>query len=265
MLWVYIAITTGLGAIVGSFLNVVVLRLHAGKQFVSGRSACPHCKHELSPLELVPILSWLGLRGRCKHCRKPISAQYPLVEVLTAGLFGLSYYALQPHIVAEWVQLVAWLVVLAGFVVLAVYDLRWMILPDKVVAPLIMPILVLVGTSVYIASDLQPLIGSASAAILFGGFFYALAAVSKGAWMGGGDIKLVFVLGLLLGLKATTLGLLFAFWGAAIVAIILIVAGKKGRRDVLPFGPFLILGAIAAYLAGRGIIDWYMSISLLSA
>lgn len=254
-------VSGAIGLFVGSFLNVVVLRIKAGKQFVKGRSSCPLCKHELGPSELVPMFSWLMQRGRCKHCAEAISRQYPVVEFITGVLFALSYVAITPQGPIEWVQFVLWLYILSSAVVLAVYDLRWMILPDKVLLPIIIPTLFLAGIAVVWTGSWQPLWGALTAATLFGGGFYALAAVSGGRWMGGGDIKLAFTMGLLLGVQKTLLAMLLSFWAAGLLGIILIAAKRKSRRDLIPFGPFLLGGMIIAYLYGTDIIDWYMSVS----
>lgn len=258
---VFVAVS---GLIVGSFLNVVILRLHAGKAFVAGRSACPRCKHVLGPLELIPVASWLALRGRCTHCRKGISIQYPLVELATAILFTAAYVAHPLHTGANLLELVLWLYVIGSFIVLAVYDLRWYLLPDKVLLPLIVPAVAMLIGQALIAHSVTAIIYPIVAAILFGGAFYLLAAVSKGRWMGGGDIKLAFVMGLLLGLQRTALAMFIAFDSAAIIGVILIIIHRKKRSDLIPFGPFLIAGTLAAYYWGTPIMQWYFHLSGLT-
>lgn len=249
------------GLFVGSFLNVVVERLHAGKDFVRGRSQCPHCHKQLGPLELIPLVSWLVQRGCCRHCREPISVQYPIAELVTGALFAASYLALQPASVVGLVLMLIWLYVLGSLIVLAIYDLKWYLLPDKVLLPIIAPALLIATYHAYATGSWQVLLGPLAATILFGGWFYGLAAISQGRWMGGGDIKLAFVMGLLLGLQKTFLAMLIAFNGAAIIGVALIVAGRKKRTDQIPFGPFLIGGTIVAYLWGTDIINWYLNIS----
>ncbi len=249
------------GLLVGSFVNVVILRLHAGKQFVKGRSECLQCRHSLGALELVPVISWVALRGRCRHCKQSISIQYPLVELTTAVLFALSYTQFTFTTFADILMFVMWLYILAAMIALAVYDIRWYLLPDKMLLPLIIPASALALANGVINHSLQPVVGPIAAALLFGGFFYSLAAVSKGKWMGGGDIKLAFVMGLILGLQKTALAMLLAFNSAAIVGVFLILLKIKKRRDYIPFGPFLIAGTIIAYLYGTEIINWYMNVS----
>lgn len=249
------------GLFAGSFLNVVVERLHAGTDFVKGRSRCQHCHKELGPLELVPLLSWLWQRGRCKKCDKPISVQYPLSELSTGVLFGLSYFALHPDNPLDLALFGLWLYVLSSFIILTIYDLKWYLLPDKVLLPLIVPTVLLAVIHAYAAGSWQVVLGPLAAAVLFGGAFYSLALVSKGRWMGGGDIKLAFVMGLVLGLQKTLLAMFLAFNAAAIVGVALILLHLKKRTDLIPFGPFLIAGTIVAYLWGSDIIEWYVNIT----
>jgi len=246
------------GLIVGSFLNVVILRLRAGKQFVKGHSECPKCHHVLGPLELAPVFSWLVLRGRCRHCARPISPQYPLVELTTGALFAAAYLT-QPHrSAAEVLVIIVWLYVIASFVVLTVYDLRWYLLPDRVLLPLLAPAAALgIGQAIYHHSGTL-LLHTITAAVLFGGGFYLLALVSKGRWMGGGDIKLAFVMGLLLGLQRTALAMFVAFDAAAIIGVALILVHRKKSSDLIPFGPFLMGGTLLAYYWGTPILHWYL-------
>lgn len=252
-----------IGLMVGSFLNVVILRLHSGRNFTKGRSACPDCGRVLSPLELVPVLSWVVQRGRCRGCGCHMSPQYPLVELMTAAVFVLAYLAGPPRTPVEIASLLLWLYVLSSLIVLAVYDLRWYRLPDRVLLPLILPALALATLSYGAGGSSMAILGPIVAAIIFGGTFFLMAFVSRGRWMGGGDIKLAFVMGLLLGLQKTALAMLLAFWMAALVGVTLIVLRQKKRQDHIPFGPFLIAGTMVAYLWGAEVIDWYLRSSNL--
>lgn len=254
-----------IGLLIGSFLNVVILRTHAGEEFVKSRSRCPHCRHELAPIDLVPVLSWLWLRGRCRYCKKPISYQYALVELITACLFLLIFNNFWPVSgVAELAALLLWLYVAGSLIVLAVYDLKWLILPDKVLLPLIAPAALIAIINSLHSGSWQPLLGAALAAVLFGGVFYGLAAVSGGKWMGGGDIKLAFVMGLLLGLKLTAVAMFVAFNLAAMIGLAFIGLRRLNIKQQIPFGPFLIIGIFYALLFGHALIDWYFAITGLS-
>lgn len=253
-----------IGLIVGSFLANVVYRLKMEEQYVKGRSKCPHCKHELKPLDLIPVLSWAALRGRCRYCSKKISAEYSLTELLTAILFGASFLALQPVGLLELTQFVLWLVILSGLIILAVYDLKWYLLPDKILLPLMVPAALLLILAFVASGSINVIVGPLIASFVFGGFFYLLAAVSNGHWMGGGDIKLSFLMGLLLGVQKTALAMFIAFNGAAIVGLTLILTKRLNKNSHIPFGPFLIAGTIVAYLVGSDLINWYIESSGLN-
>ncbi|HVE80744.1 MAG TPA: prepilin peptidase [Candidatus Dormibacteraeota bacterium] len=249
------------GLIVGSFLNVIILRLHQKKDFKKGRSKCPDCKKVLSPYELIPVVSWVVQGGRCRGCRAKLSIQYPLVELATALIFILAYLYFLPVTLGGWAIYLLWLYVLSTLIVLAVYDLKWYLLPDRVMLPLIIPALILLGINFAHFGTIDSLYKPIAAGLLFGGLFYGIAAVSGGKWMGGGDIKLAFIMGLLLGLQKTALAMILAFNTAAVVGLVLIALKLKKRTDYIPFGPFLIAGTIVALLAGTQIIDWYLRTS----
>jgi leader peptidase (prepilin peptidase)/N-methyltransferase len=181
-----------------------------------------------------------------------------LVELLTAVVFGLSAWTLPLDTTAQMAVFGLWLYIAANLVVLTVYDLRWYLLPDKVLLPLIGPALAILIVQATAVSSWSVLWKPILAAVLFGGIFYLLAAVTRGRGMGGGDIKLAFVMGLLLGLQKTSLAMLIAFNTAAVVGLGLMLLGRKGRKSQIPFGPFLILGTVVAYWFGSDIIDWYL-------
>ncbi len=260
----YACIVALYGLFIGSAINAYVWRLYVGKSWVKGRSMCPDCKHPLAGKDLVPVVSWLWLQGRCRYCKQRIHWQYPVVETLTAGLFGLSAAVLMPVGLHAWIGFAFWLVILTLLLVMAVYDLRWMILPDKVMYPTIVITAGYVMYEAVITHSWLVLRGSVYAAVLAGGMFFFIAAVSRGRAMGGGDIKLAFMMGLLLGLKATALALLIAFNTAAIVGIMLIVFKLKRRRDHIPFGPFLVAGTVFAFLYGASIVKWYLKMNGIS-
>jgi leader peptidase (prepilin peptidase)/N-methyltransferase len=264
MLMLIAAIVGIYGLFIGSFLNVVVFRVHAGKDFVKGRSHCPYCKHQLSARDLVPLFSWVALRGRCRSCRKPISMQYPTVELLTGALFSALYLHFQPHSPVAILSFVLWLYIAASFIVLSVYDLRWYLLPDRILLPIIVPALVLLLLNAVTTHHLSAIGGPILAAFGFGGAFYTLAAVSKGKWMGGGDIKLAFIMGLLLGIQKTSVAMFIAFDTAAIVGLALIIIKRRKTSQLIPFGPFLMGGALIALIYGHAILSWYVSITGLS-
>jgi len=275
-----------LGLIFGSFVNALVWRLYeqdkrarsiihkapgtkkkkqSGTEDLSilkGRSMCPHCHHTLAAKDLVPVLSWLMLGGKCRYCRKPIAWQYPLVELLTAGLFVWSYLAwpLGSH-GAGLFQLVVWLAFVVAFVALAVYDLRWFVLPDRIVLPVcVLAVVEVVVVALWHRSWMDVWQPAAGMAIIFG-LFWGLFQVSKGGWIGGGDVKLAFALGLLAATPLKALLLLFlASLLGTLVSLPALGKGKRALRAQVPFGPYLLLATFIVQLYGTHIVTWYQNL-----
>jgi prepilin signal peptidase PulO-like enzyme (type II secretory pathway) len=258
------------GLTFGSFVNALVWRLHEQSKskkpkkdlsITTGRSQCINCGHTLAASDLIPVFSWLWLRGKCRYCKKPISAQYPLVELLTASLFVMSYsfwpYNLDGLFLAAFV---AWLVAVVVLVALLVYDARWMILPDRLVAIVSGLTIVLVFLLGVAASKPGTvLVAALSSALLFG-LFYGLFQVSKGKWIGGGDVKLAPALGLLAGTPVKAILLVFiASLVGTIIALPMMHSKKLKKNSQIPFGPLLITATIIVFLFGNAIIDWYTS------
>ena len=254
---------TLIGLIIGSAINAIVWRLYVGKSWVRGHSMCPECEYRLVAKDLVPVFSWLFLGGRCRYCKATIHWQYPVVELLTAALFGLSAVVLAPYSTKAYVLLAIWLLLLVHLIILAVYDLRWMILPNRVIYPAIGVAVVQLGLFAAWGGSYHIWLGPLIAATMAGGAFWILASVADGKLMGGGDVKLVFLMGLILGLQRTGLALFLSFDSAALIGIILILLHLRKRTDYLPFGPFLIAGTIMAYFYGTQIIHWYLRINVL--
>ncbi len=266
-----IVILVLLGLCLGSFTNALVWRLHKqeaaktkkAKQKYSiarGRSMCPSCQHQLSAKDLVPVLSWLSLGGKCRYCRAPISWQYPAVELALAALFVLSYLV-WPY---DWSSKEAilfgfWLVFLTGFMVLAVYDLRWYLLPDKIVFLLIALALVQVFVvSIIYGGGIGVITTAWWGLVVGGGIFYALFELSGGRWIGGGDVKLGIALGLLLGGPINSMLMIFiASLLGTTVALPMMLVGRAKTSSRLPFGPFLLAATIIVYLFGNSLITWY--------
>jgi prepilin signal peptidase PulO-like enzyme (type II secretory pathway) len=247
-----------LGLILGSFVNAFVWRLYKGKDWVTGRSECTHCHHELAPKDLVPVFSWLWLHGRCRYCHKKIEDN-PLVEAGLPVIFIVSYLLWPlPLEGSGFFEFVVWCIFLVGFMALVVYDFRWYLLPNKIVFPLIGLALAQVITMAIWDGDLEQLLMAFSGAIVVAGLFYALFWLSNGTWIGGGDVKLGVVLGLLAGGVVEGFLLLFlASVAGMLAALPLIIKGKAHRKTQLPFGPFLIIGLILVQFFSTDIIDWY--------
>jgi len=255
-----VVVAAMLGLIFGSAINAMVWRLYVGRSWVKGRSICPECEHVLSAVDLVPVVSWLMLRGRCRYCRAPIK-DHPIVEIVTGLAFALSAYALYVNGTFDAVKLVFWMAMLVLLLVLAVYDARWFILPDKIMLPLIVVAFGYAASTAVVTHSAHALVDYLVAAVVAGGAFYAIVFFSRGRAMGGGDIKLAFCMGLILGLQGTLVALFLAFNAAAVIGLALIASGKRGRKDQIPFGPFLVGATVVAFLYSSQIVDWYLRIS----
>lgn len=243
---------TLLGLAVGSFLNVVIARLPAGKP-LTGRSFCPKCKTTIRWYDNIPLVSFLLLRGRCRHCRKPISWQYPAVELATAALFLLAAAA-HPAAGLDGLALALLardLAAISVLIVVFVIDLRHFLIFDVTTLP---------AAGVLLAVNLAlgvPWPSLLLGGILGAGFFLLQYAVSRGRWIGGGDIRLGLLMGVLLGWERLVAALFLAYAAGAVVGIILLATGRKSPSSPVPFGTFLSAGTIAALLYGGELITWY--------
>jgi prepilin signal peptidase PulO-like enzyme (type II secretory pathway) len=242
-----------LGLMIGSFLNVVIFRFNTGKSF-GGRSGCMTCQNELSWYELVPLISFLFLRGRCKNCKTKISAQYPIVEFITGVIFLSIFLKFQDiffiNTIAFSISYAYYATMFSILLVIAVYDLKHKIIPDTL--SLVFGILAFIGLflfSDYIFYLHIPTVLEFLSGILLSLPFALVWFISKGAWMGLGDAKLALGLGWLLGFGRILSGAVIAFWSGAVIGIILILFSKKyGIKSEIPFAPFLVLGVLLAFL-----------------
>ena len=235
-----------LGAIIGSFLNVVVHRLPRGESLASPGSHCPACGAAVRPYDNVPVLSWLVLQGRCRDCGEPISPRYPLVELLTAVVFAAVVLArgFDEGLLLE-------LPLAAVLIAVAAIDLDHRIIPNKILLPAaVYGIVVAAATR---TSDLPELLIAGAAAFVL----LLLAALAYPAGMGMGDVKLAGVLGLYLG-RAVAPALLAAFLAGSLVGLTMIAReGSSARKKGVPFGPFLALGGVVGLLSGPELVDLY--------
>lgn len=244
-----------LGLVIGSFVNVVIWRVPRAESVARPPSHCPSCDTPIAPRDNVPVLSWLLLRGRCRHCSTRISIRYPLVELATCGLFIAFAVRFGPHAV-----LPAFLYLAAVGVALAMIDLDVQRLPDVLTLPSYAVALVLLGIAAGAEGAGWPfaraLIGMA---VLFG--FYAVLWLVYPAGMGLGDVKLSGVLGLYLGWLswgALVVGAFSAFLVGAVVSVSVVLARGGGRKTKVPFGPFMLLGVLIAVFAGHPIAHAYL-------
>lgn len=259
----------GFGLLIGSFLNVVIFRVPAGRSIVSPPSACGGCGARIRPIDNVPVLSWLWLGGRCRDCKSRISARYPFVELLTGVVFAAivlrfaPWEALDgsvPQMVGALAETVAFLVLAAVGVALAWIDLDTQRLPDAIV----LPAYPVVGALLVVAAATTGEWGSllraaAGGAILFAAYFAMAFAYPQG--MGLGDVKLAGVLGMALGWLGwgeLAVGAFGAFLLGGLFAVALVVARRAGRGSGIPFGPWMLGGAALAVLAGEPIWHSYL-------
>jgi leader peptidase (prepilin peptidase) / N-methyltransferase len=243
-----VALPLVFGLLVGSFLNVVIARVPEGRSVWAPRSACPRCGAPIGWYDNIPIASFIVLRGRCRGCRAGIPWRYPIVEAATGSAFALAYVLLGPT--AEFLVAAA---LLGALIAITAIDLQHQIIPDVITLP---------GIAVGIVANsllpegvgwLHSLIGVA----VGGGLFFVIIILSGGG-MGGGDMKLGAMLGAFLGWKLGLLALLLGVLAGGAVAVALLLFGRKGRKEAIPFGPYLALGGAIALLWGDQVLTWYL-------
>jgi prepilin signal peptidase PulO-like enzyme (type II secretory pathway) len=251
------AILFAYGLLFGSFLNAWIWRIHTGRKISKGRSMCPHCKTTLKWYELIPVLSWIGLRGKCRTCRKPISIQYPLVELATGILWAGLYLFISPLSSLDWLELLAWLIVGTLMVAAFVYDAKWMLLPDHFTVPAIAASAVWVCIRWVVYGQGELVLQQVLAALIFAGIFYALWRLSGRSWLGDGDIRLALLMGLMLTPSQLIIAIFVSFNLGALVSLLLLATKRKTRRDPIAFGPFLIVGLLTGFFAADALISAY--------
>ncbi len=285
------------GLAIGSFLNAFIYRLevrqglvltkgkHKGKHKPSvlrGRSFCPHCGHTLAWQDLIPLLSFLFLRGRCRYCKQRISFQYPLVELATGVvflfIFNFQFSISNEFSILQFFNILYLFILASSLITIFVYDLKHYLIPDKILYPAIglaflWRIFEFLNLGFAQSFDWapgrmagwisMPLIQAILAGILASVFFFAIYLVSKGKWMGFGDVKLAFLLGLFLGWPSIVVALFSAFCLGAVAGIALIAFKKKGLKSEVPFAPFLIIGTAIAFFFGSDIMSWYLGLFLV--
>ena len=246
MLVIYLLI---IGLILGSFYNVVGLRVPAKKSIVAPRSACPNCQHQLTALELIPVLSYVIQRGKCRQCKVGISPIYPIFELMTGILFATA------PLVLGWTGelFVAWTLI-SLFMIIFVTDLTYMLIPDKI-------LVVFAGIFLIerIFLPLSPWWDSLLGAFIGFIILFFIAVISKGG-MGGGDIKLFALIGFVVGVKTLLLSFFLSTLFGALFGVIGLSLKLIKRRQPIPFGPFIVLGSLVAYYFGDYIISSYLSI-----
>ena len=247
-----------LGLICGSFANVVIDRLAKGKGgILFGHSECPHCHHRLSAKDLIPLLSFIFLKGKCSYCQKKISLQYPLVEIVMGFVFG----AMTLIQFESGVALGLSLFYLFILITISIYDLRYFEIPDEVILIGIAVAFLATLLKSSIAPDLFNALIGAIIPLTFFGLQYLIShywITSHGDWIGLGDLRIAVFMGLILGWEKILLALFLAYLIGSIISLAFITAGKLTRQSCVPFGPFLALGTIVAFFWGQGVLDWYL-------
>lgn len=291
-----------LGAILGSFTKALADRSLSKKTFL-GRSKCPSCKKELNWYDLIPLLSYILLKGRCRYCTKKIGPEYPVTEVITGILIGYLFFQAFANFSAIGGPAFGWqllifisdlsvktffITILVG---LTITDLKKMLIPDRIILPsiviaffatLIISIIKIIYLYYYLSIHpigkyllpphsnyffqhafltAQPFLGGLLSGLVIGGFFYLLIIITRGKGMGGGDVKLGAFMGLILGFPHSFIALVLSFLTGAILAIFLLLSGKKKMGQAIPFGPFLVLGSLIALFWGEKILNWYLKLS----
>ena len=245
-----------LGLIFGSFGTVAAYRIPRRETIVTGRSKCPNCGRQIKAHENIPVVSYLVLRGKCPGCGTRISLRYPLTELATAVLFALAVVKFEVSVTAA---------VYAGFfwvlVVLTLIDLEHKLLPNRVVYPTLVAGWAGLVVAALIDGDTERLRSAALGAVVFGGFLFVVAFIYP-AGMGGGDVKLAFVLGTFVGyaggVGAVLAGMFMSFLLGGVIGIIAMRISGKGRKTQIPFGPFLAAGSVIAVFWGERIADGYV-------
>jgi leader peptidase (prepilin peptidase)/N-methyltransferase len=266
----FLSLTVIFGLALGSFINALVWRLHKTESSIknkkdkkysilTGRSMCPNCQHKLSPLDLIPVVSWVVLKGKCRYCHKNISISYPLIEVLTTILFIFSYIYWPYNFNGRGIiYFVIWLFLLVGFISLAIYDIRWLTIPNKILVWLFSLVIIqILVTFIFYHGGLHYLLNNIVGFLIGGGIFYILFQLSSGKWIGGGDVKLGALLGLYL--SSPTYAILLIFFASilgSLYSIPLLITGKASRKTLIPYGPFLIISTFILILFGSHIRSW---------
>lgn len=255
MFIVIIILSSLLGLAVGSFLNCVIFRLEKGESFWRGRSHCFSCKKILRWQDLIPVFSFACRRGRCHYCGKKISWQYPLVELAAALLFGLAAIFQPATDLVNWLSwlLRDWLFI-SFLIIIFVYDFKHYLILDKVIWPAVI-FAVLLNLSLHF-----PLMILILGAVFGTAFFLLQYTLSRGRWLGGGDVRLGLLLGLMLGWPGIVMAITIAYFIGSVFSLFLIISKKKSWRSQLPLGTFLTVAAVITMFWGEQILQWYLSL-----
>ena len=261
-----------IGMVIGSFLNCVIWRCYCGESAAKGRSYCPKCRHPLAWYDLVPVASFVFLKGKCRYCSESISWQYPVVELAMAFVFWAAAAAFTPQILTGYItflllaKLIAYWIFLASLTVVLVVDLRWYFIPDGAIisglaAAGVYNFLNAGGGYPWRFFDAGAVWAAILSAILAASIFLVIFLVSRGKWIGFGDVKFAVLMGLACGFPGILIAMFFANFFGAILGLVLVASGKKKMSSQVPFGPFLVAGTVIAIFFSYHIFNWYISLT----
>ncbi len=245
----YLVFSLLFGLCIGSFLNCMAWRLYQGES-LNGRSHCRSCQKMIAWYDNIPVLSFLILKARCRHCQDKISWQYPIVEIIAGIVFALAFLA-TPF---DWILIAKNWFILSIFILIFIMDARWYVILDKVSLP---AVVVMLGLNLYLGMNWQNLLISATIGT---GFFLVQYLVSRGRWIGGGDIRLGLLLGVSLGWPNILAAIFLAYFVGAVIGIVLLASGKKQWSSMVPLGTFLSLAGAITLLYGNNIVAWYLKL-----
>lgn len=250
-----------LGASFGSFASVIIHRIHnQEKGILLGRSKCPNCQKVLKALHLIPVVSWVAQKGRCAFCKKDISSHYPILELFFGLAFAFVYSQFPAHLGASIPQLAFYLISISFLLLIFFYDLIYKEIPDSFsLTAIIITLLAKLISPELLPSLSSMLIGAA----IVGGFFLIQFLVSKGTWVGGGDIRLGALMGVLLGWQHGITALILAYLLGGVISILLLIKGKVRGKTEIAFGPFLVTATFIVLFWGDSLIDWYLNAFLI--
>lgn len=259
----FVFIIAFIGAALGSFSLVLAWRMHDGRDWVKGRSACEECGHVLSGRDMVPVISWIALRGKCRYCGKPFSRQLLYAELMLATILVVSwvFWPFATDAILGYLLFGSWVMVCVLLSALFWYDLRWYLLPNKLIYTLL-PLSVVfavirgfVEGSSAVDAALMPVLS----VVFLSGLFFVLYSVSKGKWIGFGDVRLGYSLGLLIGTPLLSWLMLFIASVLGIVVALPSLMNKKRKlTSKIPFGPLLIIATVIVVLFGQNLVDLYI-------
>ncbi|SES71383.1 type 4 prepilin peptidase 1 . Aspartic peptidase. MEROPS family A24A [Natronincola peptidivorans] len=240
------------GLLIGSFLNVCIYRIPREESIVYPSSHCPDCGSSLRPVDLIPVVSYMTSRGNCRYCNAHISLRYPLVELINAGLYLILYLQFGLSL-----QFFAHGVLVSILLAITFIDYDHQIIPDGMIILIIVAGLFYKIAYMVLYRGSFPLLSSIGGLLLGGVFFLVVAILSNGG-MGGGDIKLMGALGLWLGWQSTLLMMLLSFFIGGVLSVMLLLLKRKGRKEAIPFGPFIAIATFITICWSQEIVTWYV-------